>query len=338
MSGIFLPRDLFVAYISEQIGFKSGLALSLDELISHTDIKSKLHTQLSSAEATHVSIHHHELLDSFQMILHRLGVLPHPVAYHAPTFFRFSPRNDAIRQSVIEGVFDLLAGEKDWLLPKPGLELSQFLRNAEERWGYLGQELAKEIVDMMYLYRIGSLCEFDRFRRIDWNGTIELKELFSSESLDAPNGHFIDQRFLDYLGANFSAIDTMNWRKFEGLSGEFFSRAGYDVEMGPGRGDGGVDIRVWKPKINKNGNPPTILIQCKRQKSSIEQVIVKALWADVVHEGAESGLIVTSSRIAPGSQRLCSARSYPVRVEERASLARWLKALRTPGSGILTSI
>ena len=338
MSGILMPRDLFVAYISEQIGFKSGLALSLDQLISHTDIKSNLRSQLSSAEATHVSIHHDELLDSFQTILHRLGVLPHPVAYHAPTFFRFSSRNDAIRQSVIDGIFDLLAGENDWILPKPGLELSQFLRDAEERWGHLGQKLAREIIDMMYLYRIGALCEFDRFRRIDWTNTIELKELFSNESLDASNGRFIDQRFLDYLGANFSAIDAMNWRKFEGLSGEFFSRAGYDVEMGPGREDGGVDIRVWKPEIDRNNNPPTILIQCKRQKSAIEQVIVKALWADVVHEGAESGLIVTSSRIAPGSKRVCSARSYPVRFEERASLALWLKALRTPGSGILTSI
>lgn len=337
MSGLLMPRDLFVAYISEQIGFKSGLALSFDELVSHIHAESSLHSQLANAKATHVSIDAEELLDSFQLILHRLGVLPHRIAYHAPTFFRFQCKDDVIRRPVIEGIFDLLAGEREWILPKPGVALSQFLRSAEEKWGALGLKLATEIVDMMYLYRIGALCEFDRFRRIDWVDTIELKELFSSESLDASYGRFIDQRFLDYLEANLSAIDAMNWRKFEGLSGEFFSRAGYEVEMGPGREDGGVDIRAWKPELDRNSHPPTILIQCKRQKSSIEQVVVKALWADVVHEGAESGLIVTSSRMAPGSQRLCSARSYPVRFEERASLVRWLKALRTPGSGILTN-
>lgn len=338
MSGIFMPRDLFVAYIGEQVGFKSGLALSFDELVSHVDVTSNLYRQLTAFGATHVSLHFNELLDSFQLLLHRLGVLPHQVAYHAPTFFLTRYKDDVMRKPVIEGIFNLLAGKSDWILPRPGVEFCRFIKKIEENWGQLGCELAKEIVDMMYLYRIGSLCEIDRFRRIDWVDIVELKELFSSESLDASYGRFVDQRFLDYLGANYSAIDVMNWRKFEGLAGEFFSRAGYEIEMGPGREDGGVDIRAWNPGIEKNSSPPTILIQCKRQKSSIEQMVVKALWADIVHEGAESGLIVTSSRMAPGSKRICSARSYPVRFEERESLERWLKALRTPGSGIFTSV
>lgn len=227
MSGIFMPRDLFVSYISEQIGFKSGLALSFDELVSHIETTSILYAKLANFKATHVSLNFDELLDSFQLLLHRVGVLPHRIAYHAPTFFRVQYNDDVMRKPVIEGILNLLAGKNDWILPKPGVALCQFLKNAEEKWGQVGYKLAIEIVDMMYLHRIGALCEFDRFRRIDWVDTVELRELFSSESLDASYGRFIDQRFLDYLGANFSAIDAMNWRKFEGLAGEFFSRAGY---------------------------------------------------------------------------------------------------------------
>lgn len=333
MSGLCMPRDLFVAYISEQIGFKSGLALSFDELISHTDATTELHSQLIDDGTDQVSIHFDDLLDSFQLILHRLGVLPHKIAYHAPTFFRHQSKTDPARQQLIEGIFNLLSGKNDWVLPKPGKEMSDLLSTATDRWGQQGLSLAKEIVDMMYLYRVGSLCELDRFRMVNWVNTVHLKELFSSESLDTAYGEFIDQRFIDYLEANSTSIDSMNWRKFEGLTGEFFSRSGYEIAMGTGRGDGGVDIRAWKPGSDQK-SPPTILIQCKRQRSAVEQVIVKALWADVEDERAESGLVVTSSRIAPGAKKISTARGYPIDFAERSSLELWLKALRTPGSGI----
>ncbi|MBE1443842.1 restriction endonuclease [Paenibacillus sp. OAS669] len=74
-----------------------------------------------------------------------------------------------------------------------------------------------------------------------------------------------NQRYIDYLRANFNKIGNIHWRKFEGLTAEFFERQGYFVEIGPGRADGGVDVRVWTHDTNLAG-PPTILIQCKRQK------------------------------------------------------------------------
>lgn len=332
MSGISLPRSAFVAYLSDQLGFKSGLALTLDEIVSHADTSSELYTQLTG-RGPDVSLHIDELVASFQLMLHRLGVLPHHTALHAPTWFRLKYQHDTVLAPVVAGIFDLLAGPNDWVLPNSEVELSSYLATVEYRWGDVARELAKEIVDMMYLYRVGSLCEIDRFRRVDWGETIQLRELFASESLDSAYGNFVDQRYIDYLGANFDAVDSMNWRKFEGLTARFFEDAGYDVDMGPGRGDGGIDIRAWKSGAERAG-PPTILVQCKRQKSPIEQVIVKALWADVVHEGAESGLIVTTSRVAPGAKRISNARSYPIGFAERESLVRWLKALRTPGSGL----
>ncbi len=328
-----MPRDQFVAYISEQIGFKSGLALSFNELVTHADTTSELYEQLTTSAVKNVSLHHCEMLDAFQLILHRLGVLPNSTAYHAPTFFRLRYRGDRLQASVVEGILDLLADENDWLLPKPGKEIERFLDAVSSCWGELGLTLSKEIVDMMYLHRIGALYTSDRFRRIEWTKTVALEELFTSESLNTEEGKFIDQRFIDYLHANPEAINSMNWRKFEGLTAEFFSRSGYEVAIGSGRGDGGIDVRAWKAGCSTS-NPPTILIQCKRQKSTIEQVVVKALWADVLNEGAQSGLVVTSSRIAPGAKQVSTARGYQIDFAERPSLALWLTALRSPGSGI----
>ena len=52
-------------------------------------------------------------------------------------------------------------------------------------------------------------------RWFDWDDTVQLSELFLSESLEAQYGTFCDQRFVDYLARNFRRIDEIHWRKFE---------------------------------------------------------------------------------------------------------------------------
>ena len=102
--------------------------------------------------------------------------------------------------------------------------------------------------------------------------------------------------------------------------------------MGPGRADGGVDIRVWDPADNV-GKPPLILVQCKRQRDKVSQVVLNALWADVSDEGAQSGLIVTTSALTPSAETVRKARGYPITAVERGTLQDWIEQLRTPGSG-----
>ena len=102
--------------------------------------------------------------------------------------------------------------------------------------------------------------------------------------------------------------------------------------MGPGRGDWGVDIRVWAPAVDV-GKPPLILVQCKRQKDKVSQVVVKALWADVSAAGAQSGLIVATSALAPSAETVRKAREYPINAVEKPTLKKWIEQLRSPGSG-----
>lgn len=125
----------------------------------------------------------------------------------------------------------------------------------------------------------------------------------------------------------------MNWRKFEGLTADFFSRQGFEVELGEGRNDDGVDVRVW-PTGEDPSKPPAIIVQCKRQRASIEKVIVKSLFADVLHNEAQSGLVVTTSRLSPGAAAVCKARKYPVEVADREAVRRWVEEMRKPGMGM----
>jgi restriction system protein len=146
-------------------------------------------------------------------------------------------------------------------------------------------------------------------------------------------GTFFDQRYINYLAANSDRLSDMNWRKFEGLTAEYFERRGYVVQIGKGRNDGGIDVRVWSPQSDP-GAPPVQLIQCKRTKAKIDKVLIKSLWADVVNENASGGIIVTTSSFSPGAREICKVRKYPVREMNREHVIQWLSQLRKVGRGV----
>ncbi|WP_435179471.1 restriction endonuclease, partial [Actinacidiphila sp. bgisy145] len=167
-----------------------------------------------------------------------------------------------------------------------------------------------------------------------WDDVLDLSELFSSESVMASYGRFFDQRFVNYLASNYEAIGSIHWRKFEGLVAEYFDRAGFQVEIGPGRNDNGVDIRVWEKSLAIDVSPPTLLIQCKRVRREIDKVIVKSLAADVKWEGAQQGLLVATADWTPGARQVVRTRSYPVAEVNQSALRQWLEEMRDTGNGL----
>jgi restriction system protein len=215
------------------------------------------------------------------------------------------------------------------MVERPGepMDISPILVRVAKEFGVPGLNVYEKFVALLHDHIHGSI--FSQFRRSEWSNIEELANLFHDESLAPAHGVFLDQRFIDYLERNDGALDAMQWRKFEGLAGEYFAREGYRVDMGSGRADGGVDLRVWRDS-QAGDIAPTILVQCKRQKAKVPQVIVKALYADVLNEKAESGLIVTTSTLEPGAETVRVTRGYPIRAADRSTLRTWLEDLRTP--------
>lgn len=98
------------------------------------------------------------------------------------------------------------------------------------------------------------------------------------------------------------------------------------MDLGRGTKDGGIDVRVWTDKEAKAG-PPIMLIQCKRTKENVGIETVKALWADLVFEKAQSGLIATRAAATRDSKSLCEARQYPLDFAEGDQVKRWSRSM-----------
>jgi restriction system protein len=160
-----------------------------------------------------------------------------------------------------------------------------------------------------------------------WNGTIDLRDLFQSEAAPRDPETYFDQRFIDYLNAQTGELTAINWRQFERLAAEYFNRTGYRVDLGPGRADGGIDLRAAKDRVL--AGPEVIIVQCKRIKEGNEVAIndVKALWADVHDEGASKGLIATTARLAKGARDYCDARKYRLNRAEGDTVRQWIREM-----------
>lgn len=244
--------------------------------------------------------------------------------------YKHDPRLSTIYQAVMEIWIEHAKADLRQRTPdnKEPIDPTPAMMKAFDQYGHQGLDLLMEALQGLHAAMMAS--PWGDLREVEWRSALELKQLFDSEGLNAQYGNFFDQRYIDYLHQNFPKLDRIHWRKFEQLSAEYLDRQGYIVELGPGRGDNGVDVRAWA----KDGDGrPQIIVQCKRQKALVEKVVVKALYADVIHEDATSGLLVTTSHLSPGAEATRAARAYPVSVADRETLKRWLSQLRMPGIG-----
>lgn len=124
----------------------------------------------------------------------------------------------------------------------------------------------------------------------------------------------LNAEMFEYVAKNPSRLHNLSSRSFETFLDAVFRNNGYRTVLGPGIGDGGVDIRLYG---NDVVGEVLTLVQAKRYRSdlAIGLEAVQALSGAVEAERANRGLFVTTSRYLPG------ARQFADRIGQRLVLA-----------------
>lgn len=328
MGSIYMPAFAFRRSLSEDAGTRSGFALTEDDLLAALGPAHDLMESLRSDKA--LRVRSEAYADAVGDVLFYLGAADQP---GMPTLgMRFMGLLDRDWRSLFEldELLELEAVSNHYLYLRSRGEdgLDEILKEVRERVRRQPDGVLDALMSAMSVH----LAQSPFYTR-EASGLIALADLFRSEKLPVEYGGFFEQRFIDFLARNPETLSTMHWRQFEGLAAEWFQRQGYDVQLGPGRNDEGVDLRLWR-RDAPPGTPPAVIVQCKRQKTLVERVVVKALYADVLHENAESGLVVTSSDLSPGARKDCVARAYPITAANRDEIRRWVEAMRQPATGV----
>lgn len=124
--------------------------------------------------------------------------------------------------------------------------------------------------------------------------------------------HLAALRLLDIHGEVFEffaghpdRLKKLGWRQFEEFLDAVFKNQGFYTELGPGRNDGGVDLRLYQSQAV----PELVtVVQAKRYtQRPIQLESVAALFGIAVQERAARGIMATTSRFLPQAKKFASS-------------------------------
>ena len=150
----------------------------------------------------------------------------------------------------------------------------------------------------------------------------------STCQLIVPDFEQINLELMAYFAEHPDHLNELHWRKFEELLDAIFKNQGYHTELGPGSGDGGVDLRL----VQKDSVGELItLVQAKRynKQNPIGLEAVQALHGVVDDQRAHRGLFVTTSRYLPGAQQFAERQNQRLILATSAEVAQWCRKVVT---------
>lgn len=117
-------------------------------------------------------------------------------------------------------------------------------------------------------------------------------------------------------------LNRLHWREFEILLSGVFRHQGFDVELGPGSGDGGVDLRLLQR--DPLGDVLT-LVQAKKYAPArkIELQAVQALHGAWAVEKADKSLFVTTSEYLPSARKFAGRTNGVLELATSADVVSW---------------
>lgn len=337
MGAIWFDEGSLADHLHEIVGYKAGVAASIEHLCDLLTGTGHPDTILESEQGM-IRLRSEDYEDLYFSILHKIGFTDRPFNPTVALFDFSNKLRDLGGEGFAQEILELYTSEhgravSDAIAKGLGTWSPEIMiAKARDKYGRKG--LSAIVLALEFFENYKNLNPHAAGRFEEWADIENVEELFVRGGKAPTYGTFLDQRLINYLSVNHAKLGSIHWRKFEELIAECFSKEGYMVELGPGSNDDGVDIRLWLPE-QETASPPEYLVQCKRQKDKIDKVTIKGLYADVEHENAKVGLLVTTSEFSPGAREVVSARGYPVSEVNGAMIAKWLRELRTPGTGIV---
>lgn len=134
----------------------------------------------------------------------------------------------------------------------------------------------------------------------------------------------INAELIQFLSKHPEHMREINPRKFEKLVAELYRNRGYEVEVTRRSKDGGYDIRLLsKAKLGKI----ITLVECKRYSplNKVGVEIVRGLYGVVGIEGANRGIIATSSYFTKGAKSIQDRVSGQLYLQDFDELTKWLR-------------
>ncbi len=182
-----------------------------------------------------------------------------------------------------------------------------------ERHGFYGEPFDNTRLNIYPLEQEGQRA-FQRFKEyMRWKWICSLIQ----GDFDALNSELYE-----HFSKNPGQFTRLDWRKFEMLVAELLQAQGFEAELGPGHGDGGVDIQLLQR--DPIGDILTF-VQVKKYdpRNPIRLQAIQALHGVKEAEGADNSMFVTTSRYLPSATNFASRENVQMQLYVSDDVRKW---------------
>ena len=181
-------------------------------------------------------------------------------------------------------------------------DLASMFQGGHEHWDRLQEEFQELLDKHGYWYELQDSVtalittddealksDFLKLHRWQWIQHLAEKRLFD-----------VNAEAFEHFAHDPSRLKDLGWRQFEEFVDAIFRNQGFYSELGPGRGDGGIDHRLYQSQ-----SIPEIVavVQAKKYTDRpIGREPVAALSALAAVENAPKAIFVTTSRYQPAAR------------------------------------
>ena len=132
----------------------------------------------------------------------------------------------------------------------------------------------------------------------------------------------LNSELYEYFATNPSQLYRLHWRDFEKLIAELMESQGFHVELGPGRGDGGVDLTLLQR--DPIGDLLT-LVQAKKYRADrpIGLQAVQALHGAKAAGCANDSMFITTSAYRPSARRFAGRHNVQMQLYVSDDVRQW---------------
>lgn len=134
----------------------------------------------------------------------------------------------------------------------------------------------------------------------------------------------LNSELYEYFATSPHHLHRLHWRDFEKLVAELMESQGFQVELGPGQGDGGVDLTLLQR--DPIGDVLTF-VQAKKYRADrpIGLQAVQALHGVKEAEGANRSMFITTSTYQPAARRFASRQNVRMDLCVSDDVRKWCK-------------
>ena len=131
----------------------------------------------------------------------------------------------------------------------------------------------------------------------------------------------------DYFSNKHERLQALDGREFEILVYEALRNQGFNVELGPRSGDGGIDIRMLQR--DPIGDVMTaVQIKRYRHDRKIGLEAIQALHGAKVAEGLHKSIFVTSSDYLPSAKNFAARKNVSMQLYTSSDVIEWCQQAR----------